>query len=89
MENSIAYREARRAVERKIGLTIHAAVFVVVNTGLFLLNLFFLPDRLWAVWALFGWGTGLLFHACAVLLKGSRAGWKQRMIENELKKHAR
>ncbi|WP_292932223.1 2TM domain-containing protein [Noviherbaspirillum sp.] len=89
MQNSNAYRDAKRSVERKIGLTIHATVFVAVNTGLFLLNLFFLPGRLWVVWPLFGWGIGLLFHACAVLLNGSHAGWKQRMIENELKKHAR
>jgi hypothetical protein len=87
MENTPAYRDAKRHVERKIGFLIHLSVFVTVNTGLVLLNLLFVPGKLWAFWPLFGWGIGLLFHGLGVFLNAPGTTWKQRMIENELKKH--
>jgi len=81
------YRDARRHVERKIGFYTHLAVYVVVNGGLFLVNFMFSPGKVWAVWPLFGWGIGLLFHGLGVFLHAPGTPWKQRMIENELKKH--
>jgi 2TM domain len=86
MEQELAYREARRHVERKIGFAIHLAVFAAVNTGLILFNLLVVPDRIWAFWPLFGWGIGLLFHGLAVFLHAPGARWKQRMIDHELNK---
>ncbi|HYD61297.1 MAG TPA: 2TM domain-containing protein [Noviherbaspirillum sp.] len=88
MEHTPAYRTARRHVERKIGFTIHLAVFLTVNTGLILFNLLVVPNRIWVVWPLFGWGIGLLFHGLAVFLHAPGAAWKERMIQNELKKRA-
>jgi hypothetical protein len=87
METTITYNDARRHVERKIGFFIHLAVYLVVNSGLMLFNLAVVPARLWAVWPLLGWGIGLLFHGLATFLSAPGANWKQRMIENELKKH--
>jgi hypothetical protein len=87
MHDNDAYRIAKRGVERKMGLAIHAAIYVAVNTGLMLFNFLFVPHKLWAVWPLFGWGIGLLFHALAVFLHGPGAAWKQRLIEKEMKKH--
>lgn len=81
-----AYRKAERRVERKIRFFIHLAVYLTVNNGLLLSNLLNRPDKLWAIWPLFGWGIGLLFHGLAVFLNGPGATWKQRMIEQELKK---
>ncbi len=78
MESTFIYREAKRRVERKIGLYTHAAVYVVVNASLVLLNLFIHPGKWWSLAPLFGWGIGLLFHASAVLLKETQSGWKQR-----------
>lgn len=86
MERDLAYSAARRHVERRIGFFIHLSVFVAVNGGLALLNLLLVPQRVWFPWPLFGWGIGLLFHALAVFLHAPGAAWKQRMIENELKK---
>ncbi len=83
-----AYRAARRHVERKIGFYIHLAVFLIVNTGLILFNLLMVPDRIWAFWPLFGWGIGLLFHGLSVFLFAPGAQWKERMIEQEMKKTA-
>jgi len=79
-----AYRDAKRHVARKIGFTIHLTVFLLVNSGLLLLNLLHTGGVLWAAFPLFGWGIGLLFHGLAVFLHTPGSGWKQRMIENEL-----
>lgn len=81
----IAYRNARRHVERKIGFYIHLAVYLLVNTGLVLLNLLVVPQKIWFFWPMAGWGIGLLFHGLAVFMNAPGARWKQRMIENELK----
>ena len=87
MENTITYSDAKRHVERKLSFFIHLAVYLVVNSGLMLFNLTVVPAKLWAVWPLLGWGIGLLFHGLATFLSAPGANWKQRMIENELKKH--
>jgi hypothetical protein len=86
MERTDAYRTARRHVERKIGFQVHLAVYLTVNTGLVLFNFLVVPHRIWAFWPLLGWGIGLLFHGLAVFLHAPGAAWKERMIENELKK---
>ena len=90
MENTAAlrdsYKEAKRHVERKIGFFIHFTVYAAVNIGLMLLNFLLVPGKVWAFWPLFGWGIGLLFHGLAVFLHAPGGAWKQRMIENELKK---
>jgi hypothetical protein len=78
MENTTAYRAARRHINRKIGFYIHLAVYLTINGGLLLSNRLEVP--------LFGWGIGLLFHGLAVFLNKPGTAWKQRMIENELKK---
>jgi hypothetical protein len=90
MENTTAYpaySDASRHVERKIGFFIHLVVYLAVNSGLMLFNLLAIPGKLWAFGPLFGWGIGLLFHGLGVFLKSPGATWRQRMIENELKKH--
>jgi hypothetical protein len=86
MENTSAYRAAKRHVERKLGFFTHLAVYAVVNSGLVLFNLLHHPQALWALGPLFGWGIGLLFHGLAVFLHAPGAAWKQRMIDEELKK---
>lgn len=88
MEHTPDYHAARRYVERKIGFGVHLAVYLAVNTGLILFNLLVVPSRVWAFWPLLGWGIGLLFHGLAVFLHTPGAAWKERLIENELKKIA-
>jgi len=89
MDNTEAYRDAKRHVERKVGFYIHLAVYLVVNAGLILFNLLAVPGKVWAVWPLLGWGIGLLFHGLAVFLYTPGAAWKERMIDDEMKKRER
>ncbi|MFZ6649551.1 2TM domain-containing protein [Undibacterium sp. TJN25] len=85
MQTTVTYEQAKRQVERKIGLMTHAAVFVLVNAGLMLLNMQ-LGRFSWSAFPLFGWGIGLVFHALSVIAHAPGNSWKQRMIQHELNK---
>lgn len=77
-------RIARRRVKAKIGLTIHATVYVVVNAFLALVQSQATPQYAWALWPAAGWGIGLAIHAAVVLLGNS--GVRERMEAEELRK---
>jgi hypothetical protein len=77
-------RIARRRVKAKIGLYIHAAVYVVVNAFLALVQSQTTPQYAWALWPAAGWGLGLAIHAAVVLLGNS--GARERMEAEELRK---
>lgn len=78
------YAQAADRVDRKIGLMTHAAIYVLVNLGLYLLAQ--QRDAHWNLFPLLGWGVGLCFHALGTWLSLSRDGWRQRMVEAEAAK---
>lgn len=82
--NQDLQRIARRRVKAKIGLAIHATVYVVVNAFLALVQSQATPQYAWALWPAAGWGIGLAIHAAAVLLGSS--GVRERMEAEELRK---
>ena len=59
-------RTAERRVDAKLSFRVHLFVYLVVNSGLLLLNLVTSPGYLWCLWSVFGWGVGLIAHAYAV-----------------------
>ena len=77
-------RIARRRAGAKLGLYIHASVYVAVNAFLAVVQLQTTPQLHWNLWPLAGWGLGLAIHAAVVLLAAS--GLRQRMEANELRK---
>lgn len=78
------YAQAEARVNRKLGFMIHAAVYVLVNLGLYVLAQ--QRDAHWNIWPLMGWGVGLFFHAMGTWLSLSRNGWRQRMVNAEAAK---
>ena len=73
---------------RKVGLYIHATVYVAVNVLLITINLSTAPGHLWFQWPLLGWGIGLLAHAAAAFsLTGQRREW--RAIRRQLRREWR
>ena len=71
---------------RKVGLYIHATVYVAVNVLLITINLSTAPGQLWFQWPLLGWGIGLLAHAAAAFsLSGRRREWRatRRQLRRE------
>lgn len=77
-------RIARRRVKARLGLYVHAAVYVAVNAVLFLVQTRTTPGVLWNLWPLAGWGVGLAIHAAGVLL--GQSGLRERMEADELRK---
>jgi hypothetical protein len=75
--------QATRRVYAKVGLAWHALVFVISNAAMIALNLVYTPDKLWFVWPLAGWGTGLLLHAVAIF---AGMGTTQQMIQKEIQR---
>jgi len=77
-------RIARRRAGAKLGLYIHAAVYIAVNAFLALVQMQTTPQVHWNLWPLAGWGLGLAIHASVVLLAAS--GLRERMEAAELKR---
>ncbi len=51
-----------RAKEGRIGFFVHAAIYVLVNILLLVINLMFVPQFLWFFFPIVGWGIGLVMH---------------------------
>jgi len=74
---------ARRRVDSKLGFFTHALVYLLVNAGLYVLNLANGGER-WHQFPLLGWGLGLAIHGLVVFLSLGTEGWKQQMLQREL-----
>ncbi len=82
------YDRAKARVQSLRGLYMHAIWYVVVNIGLFVLNLIISPDALWFYWVTIFWGLGLIAHAYTVLGPNRPFGteWEERKIRKELER---
>ena len=81
-DDSIEAR-ARRRVGMKIGLAIHALVYVLVNGGLYVLNSV-VGGAHWSHFPLLGWGLGLAIHAIVVATSLTTHGLRTSMVEREM-----
>lgn len=77
-------RIARRRIRARLGLYLHAAVYVAVNALLALVQSQATPTIAWNLWPLAGWGLGLAIHGAVVLL--GQSGLRERMEADELRK---
>ena len=82
-QEDVAYKAALEHAEMLQGYYTHLLVYVVVNTGLFFINLFTRGDDggWWFYWPLLGWGIGLMIHTMVVLGGVFSEGWKQRKAD--------
>lgn len=58
------YFKAQKKVEEIKAFYGHMASYVVVNTGLAVLNIVTSPEHLWFLYPALGWGIGLVLHGC-------------------------
>ena len=81
-EQQQRYEQARRRVKELKGFYIHATAYVLVNIGLFIINLLTSSGTWWFYWPLLGWGIGLGVHALSVFgLRGTLGrDWEERKI---------
>jgi hypothetical protein len=88
MNEDKKYERAKKRVEEIRGFFIHIFIYVIVNIGLFLLNIITSPSELWFYWPLFGWGFGVLAHGISVFGLGGLLGkeWEERKIKQIMEK---
>ena len=74
------YDRAHARVQELKGLYTHATAYVLVNIGLFVINLL-TGGGWWFYWPLLGWGIGLGIHALSVFTFGGGPfgrDWEER-----------
>jgi hypothetical protein len=76
-------RRARRIAGRKLGFTIHAAVYLLVNVLLIAVDLRTGSVR-WSVFPLLGWGIGLAAHGLVAF--GPFEQLRRRLVEREVER---
>jgi hypothetical protein len=88
--NDTLYKEAKARVESIREFYGHLAVYIVVNLGIFLINLVTSPGAWWFYWPLFGWGIGVLIHAFSVFGEQRFLGksWEERKIREYMEHDA-
>jgi hypothetical protein len=81
-----AYRRATERVRARIGLLVHAALFVVVTLLLLVINLISTPGAWWFFWPMLFWAIALVAHAAVIVGPGMRAveRWRDRELAREV-----
>lgn len=84
------YERARARVKELKGFYTHATAFVLVNIGLFIINLL-AGGPWWFFWPLIGWGIGLGVHALNVFGFRGALGrdWEERKTRELMDKEER
>ena len=57
-----AYRKAEERVGRLKVFSLHLLAYVIVNVGLFFVNILESPGNLWFYWVVVGWGIGIMLE---------------------------
>ena len=76
----IKYLKAKERVEALRGFYIHLTVYVIVNLGLFIINMMMSPETLWFIWPLMGWGIAVALHALRVFVERPGSSWEEKKI---------
>lgn len=82
-ETDPEYRAALKRAEELQGFYTHLLVYLVVNAGLFLINVLTRDGDgdWWFYWPLAGWGIGVLIHGLTTFTGLFSEGWKARKAE--------
>lgn len=89
-EAATAERARRRLVSEK-GFYVHLVTYVVVITGLFIINVLTGPGRWWFVWPAIGWGIGIAVHALSTfgLIGLLGRDWEERRLKELIEEERR
>jgi hypothetical protein len=89
MNQEQLYERARERVEAIKGFYVHAAIYVVVNTGLFAINAL-TAGTWWFFFPLIGWSIALGIHAAVLFLFEGRGPlgreWEERKTREMMEK---
>jgi 2TM domain len=82
MPDKISEARAAKQYAAIRGFYIHCFIFVLVSLLLVLINVLS-GDKMWAHWAIGGWGIGVLAHAYGAFVKTpkSLADWEAKALQ--------
>jgi transcriptional regulator with XRE-family HTH domain len=89
MEKNEVSEEERKAfkhVQDLKGFYGNLITYVIVITGLFIINLISSPEYIWAKWPAMGWGIGILAHGLRAFDLFTLFGpeWEKKQVEKRL-----
>lgn len=89
MSEDKRYEMAKKRVEEIRSFYVHLFVYVIVNLGLFLINIIAFPKSLWFYWPLIGWGIGLFIHWFVAFIAEGVLGvhWEEKKINEIMEKN--
>jgi len=81
--------EAIDYVKNLKGFHMNWMAYLVVISGLFILNITVTPEYLWVVWPALGWGIGIVLRAVKLfsLLGVFDAEWEQKQFEKRMNRN--
>ncbi len=87
MNDQVAYEQARKRVQVKLGFKIHLAIYIGVILLLLIINLSTSSGYLWVKWPIFGWGIGIIFHALNAYVFPGHTTITDEMIRKEMEEN--
>ncbi|MCL6477465.1 MAG: 2TM domain-containing protein [Peptococcaceae bacterium] len=88
MDEDVRYQEAIKRVKEIKGFYTHLIVYLIVNAGLFLIDMLTSGGR-WFFWPLIGWGIGIVMHGINVFGIGGWLGkeWEDKKVKEIMEKY--
>ena len=86
-----AEQRARRRLGAEKGFYVHLVTYVIVISGLFVINALTGHGRWWFVWPAIGWGIGLTIHALSTFGMIGLLGrdWEERRLKELVEEEQR
>lgn len=88
-EKDSSYQRAHKKVEEIKAFYSHLFSFIVIITGLLILNLVTSPKHLWFIYPALSWGIGLAIHGVTVfnIIPFLGSGWEERKVKELMEQH--
>ena len=88
MNDNESYKRAKERVSELRAFYGHVFIYLIVNIGLFIINILTTPHHLWFYWPLLGWGIGLFAHGFSTFGLHGIFGkeWEERKIKEIMNK---
>ena len=79
--------EAIEFVKKLKSFHLNWMMYLVVISGLYLVNIYVTPGYLWVIWPALGWGIGIVSHAVKLfgLFGVFGTEWEQRQFEKRMR----
>jgi len=88
MEKDMLYKRAQQKAKMLKDLYSHVIIYLIFNSGLFVINYLTSPGEWWVLYPVIGWGFCLSLKAIDTYTKVYRFGseWEQRKIDQLFQK---